>query len=273
MRTRLAITLLAVASFAAAQPSINSSNGILNGASFQTGVPVTGGSLISIFGSQLASSIASADSIPLSTNLGGASVQFVNGDTKLPAPMLYAQPDDASKNITSQINCQVPWNLVPAGQTANVSVIVTRDGVASAPQQVTVGPFSPGVFSSNGRAVAINLDGTLVWPAGLIPNFPTHGAKPGDAIIVYATGLGALDSPIADGADSLDKLRNTTSVPTVLIGGVQAQVLFSGLSPQFVGVNQLNLIIPNIPPNDNAPFQLQLGGVTTSDQITISVTK
>ena len=274
MRTRVVLALLAIAGLAAAQnPAIRSSNGVLNGASFQTGMPVTGGSLISIFGTQLASSIGQADSIPLSNSLGGASVQFVNGSTTLNAPMLYAQPDDPANNVVSQINCQVPWELVPAGTTATVQVIVTNKGVTSSPQQVTVGPFSPGVFSSNGRAIAVNLDGTLAWPEGLIPNFPTHGAKPGDALIVYATGLGALDNTPADGAASLDKLRNTLTPPIVMIGGVSAQVLFSGLSPQFVGVNQLNIIVPNIPPNDNAPFQLQLGGFTTSDQITISVTQ
>jgi len=271
MRIRLVLTVLAFAGLASAQPpSIRTSDPVLNGASFQTGVPLTGGSLVSIFGTRLASSMASADSIPLAASLGGASVQFVNGSTKLNAPMLYAQPDGASP---SQINCQVPWNLVPNNSTATVSVIVTRDGVASPPAQVTVGPASPGVFFSNGRAVAVNLDGTLVWPANLIPNFPTHGAKPGDVIIVYATGLGAVDSPIADGAASLDKLRNTLVAPIVLIGGVQAPLAFSGLAPQFVGVNQLNVVIPDIPPNDNAPFQLQMGGFTTSDQITISVTK
>ncbi|HEV2688998.1 MAG TPA: hypothetical protein VGV35_10595 [Bryobacteraceae bacterium] len=270
MRTRAILLLLALAGFAAAQAPSISDGGILNGAGFQKGQPITGGSLISIFGSRLASSVASASSIPLSTGLGGVTVTFVNGNTTLNAPLLYVQPDDPANGVISQINCQVPWNLVPNGGTANVSVTVTRNNVASAPAQVTVGPFSPGIFSSGGRAIAVNADGTLAWPAGVIPGLNTHGAKPGDALIVYATGLGGVDSPIADGAASLDKLRNTQP-PIVGIGGAQATVLFSGLAPQFVGVNQLNILVPNVPPNDNTPLQILIGGITTPTNTTISV--
>jgi uncharacterized protein (TIGR03437 family) len=273
MRIRTILLFVAVAALAAAQTPSVFDGGVLNGAGFQKGQPVTGGSLVSIFGSQLASKVAAADSIPLSKSLGGVTVQFVNGNTTLSAPMLYVQPDDPANQIISQINCQVPWNLVPEGTTATVNVIVTRDGVKSAPAPVTVGPFSPGVFASGGRAIAVNLDGTLAWPAGLFPGLTTHGAKVGDVLIVYATGLGAVDTPIADGANSLDKLRNTKTPATVLIGGVQAQVLFSGLSPQFVGVNQLNIVVPNVPVNDNQPLQVQTGGILTPLQSTISVVK
>src|SRR5208282_2692068 len=114
------------------------------------------GSLVSIFGTSLASKIAEADTIPLSKALGGVTVQFVNGNTKIEAPMLYVQPDDPANNVTSQLNVQVPWEIVPAGSKASVNVIVTNNGLASAPTQVTVGQFSPGVFASNGLAIAVN---------------------------------------------------------------------------------------------------------------------
>jgi uncharacterized protein (TIGR03437 family) len=271
MRIRVFILLIAVAFVAAAQTPSIFDGGVLNGAAFQKGQPVTGGSLISIFGSQLASSVASASSIPLSTSLSGVTVTFTNGSTVINSPMLYVQPDDPAHQVISQINCQVPWNLVPEGTSATVSVVVNNNGVSSQPSQVNVGPFSPGIFSSGGRAIAVNTDGTLTWPAGVIPGLNTHGAKAGDVIIVYATGLGAVDTPVADGAASLDALRNTKTVPVVTIAGTQAQVIFSGLSPQFVGVNQLNIIIPSITPNDNAPLQFQIGGITTPNNTTISV--
>ena len=272
MRTRVLILLLAVAFVATAQPSIFD-GGVLNGAGFQKGQPVTGGSLISIFGSQLASKVASASSIPLSTSLSGVTVTFTNGSTVLTSPLLYVQPDDPANQVISQINCQVPWNLVPEGTSATVSVVVNNNGALSQPAQVNVGAFSPGIFSSGGRAIAVNLDGTLTWPAGVIPGLNTHGAKAGDVIIVYATGLGAVSPPVADGAASLDALRNTKTPAAVTVNGTQAQVLFSGLSPQFVGVNQLNIIVPAITPNDNAPLQIQIGGITTPNNTTISVIK
>lgn len=262
-RSYLLLSLWLACGVLAAQTPTVSSGGVLNGASFAKGVPITPGSLISIFGTQLASTTAEADTIPLSTKLGGVTVQFVNGSTTSSAPMLFAN--------STQINAQVPWDLVPAGTTATVNVIVNNNGVASAPAAVTVGPFSPGVFASGGRAIAVNQDGTLAWPTGAVSGLTTHPAKPGDVIIVYATGLGAVSSPIADGANSTDKLRNTLTVPIVTIGGVTATVDFSGLSPQFVGVNQLNITIPNVAAGDAVPFQLMLGGITTSDSVTIAV--
>ena len=102
-----------------AQGPTVSSGGIFNGASFTAGQPITGGSLISIFGTSFASKVAQADTIPLSTSLGGVTVEFVNGDKKDHAPMLFAN--------STQLNVQVPWELVPAGSSANVNVIVSSN--------------------------------------------------------------------------------------------------------------------------------------------------
>lgn len=251
---------------ASAQPPSVAAGGVLNAASFVKGQPVAPGSLVTIFGTQLASRTAQADTIPLSTSLGGVTVNFVSDSKTVAAPLLFTNPDP-----NSQINAQVPWDIVPAGSTSTVNVIVNRDGVASAPTPVTVAPFSPGIFASNGRAIAVNPDGTLAWPSGVTPGLNTHPAKVGDVLIVYATGLGAVDSPPANGAASLDKLRSTLTKPTVLVSGITAEVSFSGLSPQFVGVNQLNVKIPNVTPGSNLPFQVQVGGITSPETTTIAV--
>lgn len=260
--------LLFGAAWASAQTPTVAAGGILNGASFAKGQAVTPGSLITIFGSQLALRVAQADTIPLSTSLGGVTVTFVSDSKSVAAPMLFVNPDPSS-----QINAQVPWDIVPPGSSATVNVVVNRDGVDSAPAPVSIGPFSPGIFASNGRAIAVNGDGTLAWPSGIISGLNTHPIKVGDVMIVYATGLGAVDSAIGNGQASLDKLRQTLVKPIVMVGGLQAEVLFSGLSPQFVGVNQLNVMIPNITPGDNVPIQIQLGGLTSPDGITMAVTK
>jgi len=271
MRTRTFFFILSAAGLASAQsssPIINSSGGIVNAADFQS--PLAPGALFSIFGSRLSSQTASALSIPLSKNLGGVTVQFVSGTTTIDAPLLYVQPDGSAPG-TSQINAQVPWELATPGGAATVNLVVSHDGVSSTPTPVTIGPFSPGIFSSGTQAVAVNLDGTLVWPANSVPGVTTHPANPGDTIIVYATGLGAVTPTVADGAASLDALRQTLTQPVVLVGGLTAQVQFSGLSPQFVGVNQLNIVVPNVPAGSNVPIQIQLGGITSPNTITIAV--
>lgn len=269
MRTcALSLFLAAAAAVSAQNPVINQSGGIVNAADFQT--PLAPGSLFSIFGSRLSSQTASALSIPLSTSLGGVTVQFVSGSATINAPIEYVQADGANP-ATSQINAQVPWELVAPGTTATVNVVVSHDGVSSAPTPVTIGPFSPGIFASGNLAVAVNLDGTLAWAANTIPGVTTHPAKPGDTIILYATGLGAVTPTVADGAASLDALRFTLTQPVVLIGGLPAQVQFSGLSPQFVGVNQLNVVIPNVPAGSNVPIQIQMGNITSPNTITLAV--
>jgi uncharacterized protein (TIGR03437 family) len=268
MRIPGSLLFLTMSCVAVAQPPSIADGGILNGASFVKGQPIAGGSLVSIFGSNLASGMAQADSIPLSTSLGGVSVQFVNGGNTTSAPMLFV--------VGSQVNVQVPSNLVPGGTTQNVNVVVNVNGVKSAPAQVAVGPFSPGIFATPDlRAIAQNVDGTLAQPAGSIPGLTTHPAKLGDAIIIYATGLGALDNPPADGAiPPTGTLVNTLTKPVVMVGGMQAQVLFSGLQPQFVGVNQVNITIPpNAPTGDTVPLQIQMGGITSPNNVTIAVSQ
>ena len=83
-----------------------------------------------------------------------------------------------------------------------------------------------------------------------------------------------MDSPISDGANSADTVRNTLTQPTVLIGGVAAQVTFSGLTPQFVGVNQINVTIPAGTPTGNAvSLVLHVNGSLSSNPATIAVSQ
>lgn len=251
----LFLVILALPLFA--QPT--SVAGVVNAASFQQGQAVAGGSLVSIFGTSLASSLAIADSIPLSTSMNGVSVTF----NDIPAPLLFVAP--------GQINAQLPWN-VSAGQA---TVVVTTGGSAAPGATFQVGPSAPGIFAVQfgvGQAIAINnADSTLAAPVESIPGLTTHPAKAGDAIIIYATGLGPVDSPV-DSGQIPGTLTRTLTVPTVLVGGAQAQVLFSGLTPQFVGVNQVNIVVPsNAPTGDKVPLQIQLNGITTTDQVTMAI--
>jgi uncharacterized protein (TIGR03437 family) len=264
MKTRIALLLLAGATSTFAQPAFTG-NAVVNAASDQT--PLAPGSLASIFGTNLANGTASADTIPLSSKLGGVSVQFVQGNNTYPAPMLFTS--------TGQVNLQVPQELVPGGEP--VMVIVTN-GSDSSPQQISFGPVGPGVFASNGLAVAVNnSDGTLAWAAGTIPGTTTHPAKAGDILIIYATGMGALNTPIADGqapANSDNVLRTTIATPTVMVGGVKAQLVYSVLSPQFVGVDQLAITVPTgVTPGNNVPLQIVAGGVTSPSTTGIAISQ
>jgi uncharacterized protein (TIGR03437 family) len=254
--------MLAMGAAAFAQNPSVSAGGVVNAANgLGTVAP---GSLVSIFGGNLAGGLAQADSIPLATSLSNVSVTF-NG---IPAPLLFVS--------SGQINAQLPWNVLSSGNSGTANVVVTNNKQASTAQTLQVGPFSPGIFAVGNIAVAINSDGSLAAPANAIPGIATHPAKIGDpnGLVILCTGLGAVTPAPVSGAASLDVLRTAVTTPTVLIGGQAAQVFFAGLSPQFVGVNQINLTIPAGTPTGNAvPIQISVGGITTSATITIAVSQ
>lgn len=267
------LLLLSVSMLAAlAQDPAIVDGGVLNGASFAKGQPLAAGSLISIFGSNFATALALADTIPLSNSLGGVTVTF-NG---VPSPLIAVIPGGSGG--LDQINAQLPWGVLPQGTTAGTAdAVVTRGSVSSKPSTVQIAPFSPGIFSVSfgvGIAIAINPDGSLAAPLNSIPGIATRPAVIGDpgGLMILATGLGVVDPPAVDGQSSLDKLRTATTTPTVLLGGVATQVIFAGMSPQFPGVNQINIVIPStVEPGDSVPLQIRLGSATTTDQVRIAV--
>ncbi len=259
---KLAIVLGALCGSLLAQVPQVVTGGVIDAATFAKGQAVAPGSLVSIFGSGLSSALASGDTLPLSTTLNGTSVLF-NG--------ILAGLDFVS---AGQINAQLPWNVLPTGTSGTVTVMVNTPDGSSAPIQVQVGQYSPGIYSippGGGYAIAINADGSIAAPAGAIPGYPTHPAKVGDALVVYANGLGAVNIAAANGAASLDATRTTVTTPVVLIGGQSAQVLFSGLTPQFPGVNQLNVVVPQVSIGNSVSIQVQEGGITSSNQVVIAI--
>ena len=271
--TILTVFVLTCALALHSQTPVVPGGSVVNGASFASGQAVAPGALVSIFGTTLASTTAQADSIPLSTSRANVSVTF-NG---IPAPLL------AVNHLSSydQINAQIPWNVLPAGaQSGTAQVVVTNGTASSTATSFQVVASAPGIFSiagtGTGQARALNnSDGTFAAPAGSVPGLTTHAAKIGDpnGIAIFATGLGAGDHPVANG-DIPTTLTNVSAVPTVLVGNVPAKVLFAGMSPQFVGLNQLNIVLaPGTPTGDAVPLQLQVGGIVTTTQLTIAVSQ
>jgi uncharacterized protein (TIGR03437 family) len=232
---------------AISSPTI-SSGGIVNGASFTASV--SPGSIISIFGTNLAPSTAVANGAPLLTSLSGVSVE-VNGVT---VP-LYA--------VTSgQINAQLPYETA-AGTAA---LVVATDSGRSAPATFTVSSAAPGIFVYPGstRAIAANQDGAL--------NSPDNPETRGRVIVCYVTGLGAVDPPVQTGVSApLDPLSRATALVSVTIGNAPALVDFAGLAPTFVGLGQINVTVPNEATSGAAiPLIIEIAG-QKSQPATISI--
>jgi uncharacterized protein (TIGR03437 family) len=268
------LALLLTAGAALAQTPVISPGGILNAASSDlTGLPLSQGSLISIYGSNLSPVTDSAAAIPLPVSLDGV-VVTVNG---VLAPLLVVS--------AGQINAQIPWTALAAAppttnSTTTAQVVVsTLTAGASAPATIKVGLAGPGIFTfsyGSGQAVAYsNVDGAIA-SATPVPSYGYHPAKINDpySLVILATGLGAVNPPVVTGAaPPTGVISNTVTTPTVLIGNVPAQVLFAGLS-QYPGVYQLNVIVaPGTPTGNAVPLQIQLDGITSRNDVTIAVSQ
>jgi len=232
--------------------------GIVNAASYMPGVAA--GSIATVFGSNLASGQASANAIPLPTTLAGSTFQVGN----FSASLFFVSP--------SQVNLQVPWEMASHPQ-AMVNATVGAAAI-STQQMITIEAFAPGIFTLNepGSSQGVVLIAGTQW---LAAPAKTGGRKPvaaGKFVSIYCTGLGAVSNQPATGfAAKSDPLSFTTTTPTVTIGGIVANVSFSGLAPGNVGLYQVNVQVPvGTPAGDAVPVILKIGGVT-SNTVTIAV--
>jgi uncharacterized protein (TIGR03437 family) len=222
--------------------------GLTNGASF-SGAAIASGSIVSLFGVDLAGNTSTSAGLPLPTTL--AATQVLVGGTA--APLFYVSPQ--------QINFQLPLEVSGASTLA-----VTAGTLSSSPIPIQVRPVAPGIFTGAGnQAAALNSDYSA--------NSPGNPAAAGGVIQLYVTGLGATNPPLATGQAGASGPPNNLTVvnPIVTIGGTQAVVAFSGMAPGFVGLYQVNATIPAaIPAGSAIPVTVSAGG-QLSNTATIAV--
>ena len=219
---------------ARAKPEIT---GVANAAGFAPNRPVAPGSIISIFGFSLAEFTGSATTIPLPVALKHVSVSFDGPEFAYPGRMFFSGQ--------GQLNVQVPWETAGLGA---VDIKIRIEDTVSGIFRLDLSESAPGIFDFvlNGErwGIATHANGSVVTPA--------NAARPGETIIVYGTGLGPVDVEQQSGEPAgSSPLTRTRGVPTVRFGDASGRVTFSGLSPGFVGLYQVNVEIPpNLPPGD-----------------------
>ena len=99
-------------------------------------------------------------------------------------------------------------------------------------------------------------------------------ARPGDTVQIFATGLGPVSNrPVSGAASPAAPLATTLSKPAVSIGGAQAQVLFSGLTPGYVGLYQVNAQVPDAAPSGYAVSVVVTLAGAASNSVAIAVQK
>jgi uncharacterized protein (TIGR03437 family) len=259
-------------SVAAADPNgPGIAQGIVNAASGTQPQVVSPGAYIAIYGAQLAATGgALATAVPFPTTLGGTQL-FLAGQA---LPLYYASP--------GQVNALVPQNLPP---NTVLPLVVQRGATRSAPVSLVVAQYQPGLFAQNQAGSgqgSIEISGTALLAAPLAGN--ARPAQRGtDYIAIYCTGLGPLqgadgESAPADGvAAGYPPLYQTTAKVTVTVGGVDAPVVFSGLTPTLVALYQVDARVPSgAPAGDSVPVIVtvtdpQTGAVMQSNMVTIAV--
>ncbi len=225
---------------------------IVDAASFSAETPVAPGSIVSVFGENLAEFEGSISSLPLPIALKHASVSFDFPEQNISVPGRFYYADDR------QANLQIPWEL--AGLNF-VFVKMRIEDSASEVFRLDLAREAPGIFEFSfeavRQAVVTHLDGTVATPS--------NPASPGETVIVYATGLGPVTQAQSSGEPpaGFDPVW-TQSPATVEVGGLPATVQFAGLTPGLVGLYQVNITLPAGLPAGNLTLVIIINGVASN---------
>lgn len=229
--------------------------GVTNAASYEAG-PVAPGELLTLFGANLGPELPVSAQIvngSLPTTLAGTRVTFDG----VAAPLLYVSE--------GQITAIAPSTL--AGKSV-VQVEVTYNGSRSPSLALPVTDSWPAVFaidaSGSGPGAVLNQDSRL--------NTASNPALRGSVLQFFATGGGAADPPVPDGAIQNEPGLLLGSV-TVTIGGMPAAVTYAGPAPgQVSGVIQVNAIVPaGISPGTVVPARIQVGRNASLGTVTVAI--
>jgi uncharacterized protein (TIGR03437 family) len=239
---------------AATTPTVTA-QGVVHAASDQGGVPIAPGGLITVYGVNLSDGVGQNNGMPLPQQLNGTQVLLGNQ----PLPILYTS--------TGQLNVQVPY-AVPVN--TQYQLTVQHGNALSLPQSLVVAAGLPGIFTVNQQGTG---QGAIMKSDGVTLAQPATPASIGETVVIYCTGLGAVSPAVKEGlpAPSTPPLSTTVNPVTVTIGGKAAQVAFSGLTPGYAGLYQVNAVVPaGITMGDAVPVAVSVAG-QDSPRVTMAV--
>ena len=211
---------------------------------FGSGESLAQGDIVAVFGDQFTyGDPAAASTLPLGTTLGNVQV-LVNGKA---APLYYVSP--------GQINFEIPIDAT----TGDGTVQIVRSGQQGNQAYINITPRAPRFLLLNGGPYAI-----MTTPQGALTGIPGSPVKAGDVVVIYTIGLGPTTPPVPSGTASpsstLAEVKGTTSVcfgnPTPFFTPPCATPQFVGLTPNFVGLYQINVEIPTGLPSGTTAFTL-----------------
>lgn len=207
---------------------------------------------MAVLGTDLSGTNIATNEVPLPTVIGDSCLT-VNG---APVHMLFVSP--------TQVNAQMP-----AQESGNVAIVMHTPGGVSNTFFLTLLTGAPSVFLTTLDGVD-NVPAIVRWNNGLVVT-STNPVHRGDILTIYLTGLGAVNPPVSDGSAGLvDPLSTTVVNPVVKIGGVDADVLFSGLVPGMPGAYVINVSVSNSTPQGlSVPLTITQGDITVTENVRV----
>ena len=179
----------------------------------------------------------------------------------------------------NQANLQTPDFPVTAAGIVRIQAVINRGAGASEIRsnvvEAPVARVSPGLFTFGnnangfppGRGSAAAVNGV----SGRIIASPEAGvagsvlARPGDIVLLYGTGFGPTSAQPGEAAEA----ENISGV-TVMIGNAQATVQYAGAAPTFVGLQQFNVVVPNLAPG-NYDLKVSQNGMQSQPMVFLPV--
>lgn len=245
--------LVLTSTLAPAQPAIRATNGVLNASSLLP--DVARGSWFVIFGTGLGpATISIQNARPYPAALSGTSVTFtpVSGGTPVSALMYYT--------LASQVAGMLP-SSTPDG-AYNVTVTYNEHTSAASRVNVVERNFGFATQTSNGQGPAQATYGGYDlnrFTTGTLAQWSLRPAQPGDAMVLWGTGLGADATSDATGGTSGD--QTAAGQVRVIVGGIAVTPPYAGRSSGSPGLDQINFTVPsNVTPSCFVSLQVSAGG-------------
>ncbi len=187
------------------------------------------------FGTNLASSLQAATNVPLPTNINGTTVTVTDaGGIVRQAELFFVS--------ATQVNYQVPPGV--AAGTASVTVSLNGDPVSTGTVPITA--VSPGLYTAtaDGKGVAaalavtIHADGT----SSFIDTFKCTSATSCAAVPI---GLGSsTDTVVLELFGTGIRGRSSLANVSAKIGSTAVPVSYAGAQGVYVGLDQVNIVLP-----------------------------
>lgn len=231
--------------------------GVVNAADFTPNLAP--GELFTLFGTALAPASRLSDKLPLPRTLEGVIVEVTDGTTVTSAPLVFVS--------ANQINAQLPAQI----RSESVTLRVRNAAGISNTVSVPILPRAPRLFTvamdGKGPAIVVHADYRLVSASA--------PAVPGEVVLIYLTGLGAVTPAIKEGDPGgdgglLGPLNYVTEPVTVEVNGLPATVLYAGLAPGFPGLYQINAQLPSILAGGALPLVVKTASATSQSNVTLA---